>query len=479
MFRPWAPADAIRELGERLARLERDLADRDRRIAQLEAALKDRDARIAEIEKLLEEARRAGKRQAAPFSKGDPKPAPKRRGRKPGTKYGRQATRGIPVPDKTYRARCPKHCTCGGRVVVEGTIDLYQVDIPPIRPETWKFETEHGHCADCGRRVRGEHELLTSRAFEVGRVHFGPRLLAFAAFLKMSCGVSYGRIRSVLEEMLGFRLARSSLCRAMQRLGRRAKPTREALIQALRASPVVYADETGWRLGGRLVWLWVFTNRRQTVYAILAGRGFEQAASVLGEDYAGTLGVDGWAPYRSFANATLQTCSAHLLHRCHELLETARRGAIRFPRAVKALLLKALALRDRRDDATITSHGLLVARGRIEAEMDRLLAGHFSDPANRRFAKHLQRYRHNLFVFLDNPGVEATNWPAEQDIRMAVVNRKTCGGGNRDAQGAETQSILMSVLQTCRHAGQRVIDVVTSILRTPHNPPVALLPAGR
>jgi len=310
-------------------------------------------------------------------------------------------------------------------------------------------------------------------------VHFGPRLLAFAAFLKMSCGVSYGRIRSVLEEMLGFRLARSSLCRAMQRLGRRAKPTRDALIQALRASPVVYADETGWRLGGRLVWLWVFTNRRQTVYAILNGRGFEQAASVLGEDYAGTLGVDGWAPYRGFANATLQTCNAHLLHRCHELLETATRGAVRFPRAVKAVLLKALALRDRRDDGTITSHGLLVARGRIQADMDRLLAGQFTNPANRRFAKHLLRYRHNLFVFLDNPDVEATNWPAEQDIRMAVVNRKTCGGGNRDAKGAETQSILMSVLQTWRHLGQRVIDAVTSILRTPHDPPVALLPAGR
>ena len=75
----------------------------------------------------------------------------------------------------------------------------------------------------------------------------------------------------------------------------------------------------------------------------------------------------------------------------------------------------------------------------------------------------------NLFVFLDRADVEATNYPAEQDIRIAVVNRKTCGGGNRTAKGAQAQSILMSVLQSCRHKGIRVIDIVTSILRAPDN----------
>ena len=129
----------------------------------------------------------------------------------------------------------------------------------------------------------------------------------------MICGVSYDKIRLGFEQMLGFPVARSTLCRAMQRLARRAKPTRDALVEALRASPVVYADETGWKQGGRRVWLWVFTNLRETVYEILPGRGFEQAASVLGKNYAGTLGVDGWAPYRCFKEATLQTCYNHLL----------------------------------------------------------------------------------------------------------------------------------------------------------------------
>ena len=187
------------------------------------------------------------------------------------------------------------------------------------------------------------------------------------------------------------------------------------------------------------------------------------------------LGVDGWAPYRCFKEATLQTCYNHLLHRCHELLETATRGAVRFPRLVKAILRHALALRDRRDAGEISPHGLRVAKGLLQAKMNRLLHGRFTNPANQRFAKHLRRYRDNLFVFLDRADVEATNYPAEQDIRIAVVNRKTCGGGNRTAKGAQAQSILMSVLQSCRHKGIRVIDIVTSILRAPDNTPVPLV----
>ena len=48
------------------------------------------------------------------------------------------------------------------------------------------------------------------------------------------------------------------------RLARRAAPTYEKLKEILAGSPVVYPDETGWRIGGRSAWLWVFTNQRQT-----------------------------------------------------------------------------------------------------------------------------------------------------------------------------------------------------------------------
>ena len=105
MFRSWR--QSVRELGERVERLEGELGRLNMENADLKSQLKERDARIAKLESVLEESRRAGKRQAAPFSKDKPKRDPKKPGRKPGSKYGRQAVRAIPVPDKTFEAPCP------------------------------------------------------------------------------------------------------------------------------------------------------------------------------------------------------------------------------------------------------------------------------------------------------------------------------------------------------------------------------------
>lgn len=131
----------------------------------------------------------------------------------------------------------------------------------------------------------------------------------------------------------------------MDRTAKQAAPTYDALVEAVRHSPVVAPDETGWRVGGRLQWLWTFVGDQVTVYRIQPGRGFRQAAAVLGEQYAGVLERDGWAPYRQFSAAAHQTCSAHLLRRCHELLETARGGARHIPLTVTHLLMDGLALR--------------------------------------------------------------------------------------------------------------------------------------
>lgn len=48
----------------------------------------------------------------------------------------------------------------------------------------------------CGHRIQAEHPELTSKAFEVGRVHFGPRAVAFATYLKVVGGMSFGSKRS-------------------------------------------------------------------------------------------------------------------------------------------------------------------------------------------------------------------------------------------------------------------------------------------
>ena len=73
----------------------------------------------------------------------------------------------------------------------------------------------------------------------------------------------------------------------------------------------------------------VVTNLRQTPRCVYGrairrvprgrGRGYPEAANLLGTDFAGVIVRDGWAPYRRFTAATHQSCLAHLLRRAKTL----------------------------------------------------------------------------------------------------------------------------------------------------------------
>ncbi len=53
------------------------------------------------------------------------------------------------------------------------------------------------------------------------------------------------------------------------------------------AQAVVSPDETGWRVGGRSVWLWVLAATMLTVDTICEHRRFDDAITVLPADNAG------------------------------------------------------------------------------------------------------------------------------------------------------------------------------------------------
>ena len=80
----------IREQAREIERLQRELEGVER---ERDRYRRERD----ELEKEPETARRAAKRQAAPFSKGAPTPTPRRPGRKPGREYGPRAWRPVPA----------------------------------------------------------------------------------------------------------------------------------------------------------------------------------------------------------------------------------------------------------------------------------------------------------------------------------------------------------------------------------------------
>ena len=445
---------------EQLRKENEQWRERAERLERERDHLRDENERL---KRQLEDAQRAAKRQAAPFARGVRKANPQRPGRKPGAAYGTRHRKPSPDHvDEVIAVPAPTRCPCGGTLAFEKVESQYQEEI--VRKTIWKrFDVAMYRCTVCHQRVHGRDPRQTSDAFGAAAVQVGPDALALGVTMNKALGMPHADVAAVLRDGFGLSVHRSTICRAVERLARRGDATWHALRDAARRSVVNAIDETGWNVDAQLHWLWVVVSEHVTFCDILPGRGFDEAASLVGADYDGWLTHDGWAVYYKFLNAGHQSCVSHLIRRCRDMATVATPTAARFPLRVKAVLEDGLALRDRYHHHDISLHGLWTATGRLEAKLDRVLTRTYHDPANRRLAKHLDHERPYLFTFLYCPGLDATNNAAERAIRALIGARKNWGG-NRTHRGAHAQAVLTSLLQTAKQQGKNPFDVMVQLL---------------
>jgi transposase len=428
-------------------------SERDREIDELRKRVAELEGRLAELQAQFEEKERAGKRQAGPFSKGPPKDRSNKPGRKAGQKHGQHAHRPPPPPDtidETLEAPLPQTCPhCGGSIAEDDDVDeQFQTDIP-VEPVHRKFRIHKGQCQCCGRRVRGRHPLQTSDATGAAQSQIGPNAQAATVFLNKRSGMSYGKIVNYFREANGLKLRPSTATRIVLRAADRLQPTYQEIQDSIKHSQVITPDETGWRNGGRPVWLHAWVGEQATCYVIDPQRSADALEKVIGIDYSGTLVHDGAATYDRFLEAVHQGCVAHPLRRAHglEKLQTGR--ARLFPRQVIDLIQEALGLRAAYWDGTLSRDDLSRAYDEYCERMHCLTAWPRVNEANDIFAGHLHHYAHTWFAFLLDPdNIPATNYQAEQALRTPIVNRKVFGG-NRTDPGCKAQAITSSTIQTC------------------------------
>jgi len=451
---------AVRQENERLRKENEVLRRREKQWERERERLREENDRLRQQ---LEEAQRANKRQAAPFSRGTRKEHPKTPGRKPGAAYGRRYCKLPPKQvDEIVPVPLPRRCSCRGRVVFDRTESQYQQEI--VRKTIWRrFDIDIGHCEKCHKRVQGRDSRQTSDALGAAKVQLGPEALALAVRMNKDLAMPHADVAAVLRDGFQLQVNRSTIARAVDRVARRGAPTWHALRDAARRSMVNGMDETGWNVAAQLRWLWVAVSEQVTFCDILPGRGFDEAASILGADYKGWLTHDGWQVYYKFLKAGHQSCLNHLLDRAKKLIASASARAARFPLRVQEVFKQALALAERYKNKEISLHGLLTATGRLEVKLDRVLNNPGRDPANRRFRNHLDHERPYLFTFLYCPGLDATNNVSERAIRALIGARKNWGG-NRTPRGARAQAVLTSILQTAKQQGKKPFAVLLELL---------------
>ena len=453
---------------------------KDQRIAELEEQLIQALKAIEKLRKQnellhteVEELKRAGKRQAAPFARRKLVERPKRPGRKAGQgKFSRREQPERRQVDRTKKAKlhgCPE---CGGRLKNIHQHEQYVTDIPKtIQLVTTRYVTYSGFCAGCHKRVRSRHPEQTSQAAGAAGVMVGPRAKALAADAKHRLGCSYGKVSELLNDAFGMQVSRSGWCQADQRLGETARPVYEELIEAMAHSSVVHADETGWRIGTLSAWLWVFTNQEATVYAIRDNRSSDVVVEILGRQFKGILASDCFLAYddKRLKDWLKQKCLSHLLKDLKEMEESKTGRAVRFAQQLTAVLQAALKLKAEKPSLDLA---IFAQRAQaLETQLDALISRqrNLKDRENVRFARRLRKHRPHLLRFLYVDGLDATNNLAERQIRPSVITRKT-NGCNRSKSGAETHSVLSSVLVTCRQHNIPILDYMVNLQQFGNTP---------
>ena len=163
-FRPFAVIDDLKRTIASLrdhwrgtrrenARLRRENEQLRRQQERLEHERERLREENEQLKRQLDEAQRASKRQAAPFSRGAPRPHPRRPGRKSGAAYGKRSSKAIPDRvDEVIAVPGPRQCPCGGALEVETIASQYQHDV--VRKTIWKrLDVAICRCTSKSRKV--------------------------------------------------------------------------------------------------------------------------------------------------------------------------------------------------------------------------------------------------------------------------------------------------------------------------------------
>lgn len=437
-----------------------ELAEQVRRLAK----------RVDELAKDLEQAKRSGKRQAAPFRRTKRKKDPKKPGRKKGHKGSRREK-----PDKVDRTlkaspleTCPD---CGGCSLEDRKVEEnYQTDIPPVEPITTRFEFESARCADCGKRVFSQHEEQISTATHAAASHLGPRVLGLAADLKARLGIPYRKIVDILRRRFGVRVSAGALSQALDRLAARAEPTAEAMKEALREEDLTHADETGWRVDSGSAWLWVVCSKSFTFYEIVSHRRATAVREILGEDYQGILMRDGWSSYDARLDCRMLRCLLHLKRNVQAMED---RQTAQAAEQIALFTLWIDGIFDlRANRASMSGQEYLDEAVEFTDWLDEFIAADHVSEINAGFAERMSAAREHLVPILLNTDLPATNAQAEQQVRPAVVHRKI-SAGNKTWNGAATLARLSSIATSCGQQGCDFVQVVVEMLRSGGSEPIA------
>lgn len=425
---------------------------------QLEVAL----SRIQELEKLKTPPRFV-KANAKKSKAQANKPRKKRE-----AKHNHARRRASPTQITEHRLLdCPDcHLRLGG-------ISLARVreviDVPPMpRVEVSEHRIYKGWCSRCQRWYEAPVDF-SDQVLGQGRI--GVRLASSIAYLRTVMRLPLRQLQAALRDLHGFEVSVGELVELLHRLKQSVQPVLERLKAAIRASPAVQADETGWREDGQNGYIWSVCTPTIRYYEYHHSRAGEVVKQVIGDNFQGVLGSDFYGGY-NIHQGLHQRCWVHFLRDVHDLREEFPQDEDlwQWAKAVKSLYEEAVAWVEQGVDPTWSprhqQQRCAAQQHAFEQQLWALCQPYVrTSRPQHTLCERVERFLPELFVFVAIPGVPAHNNLAERSVRPLVIARKI-SGGSRSPKGSQTRMGLASLFGTWMAQGLNPFRQCLALLST-------------
>jgi transposase len=355
------------------------------------------------------------------------------------------------IPDSTHHNTLNECSCCGEDLsqcdVIDSNSRIIEDIVPPAEKTIVTEEIqERKWCPNCKklRTAKSEKALPGS--------DFGINTVVLAAYCWVVCSLSLPNIQSYLNSFMTLKISTGGISKALIRLSEILKPVYDEILEDVKSDFVVWADETGWKVSGKLHWLWIFANKRSAYYWVDRSRGSPVVEKILGTLFFGVLVTDAWAAYNSLACVGKQTCMAHIFRKIRKFIEAYPqfKTVMRFYIKLRRIINDGKKLQEQRAEL-----GEMVFQRRLKKlreRLNQLLKWKNPNPTLKRVIKMVRRQRDSILTFVENNGVPSHNNYGEYIIRKAVLKRKV-SGGSKSFKGAQAYAILQSIAQTCHLRG--------------------------
>ena len=258
-------------------------------IARQQAVIDELQRRIAALEGGLKGKGRPGMPGNKPGAKSEP--AEKKEPRKP-RPHGFSRRRTVAAHQVEHVLdSCPE---CGTGLVggwPQRTREVIEIPVAPVEVTEHVFVTRV--CPVCERRrtPKGGPGRWGNRSGTVGS--------QLGLMIRWPAGRGRLPLRTIqwyLETVHQLRLSVGGITQVLHGVARQAQPAVAEVLELVRTSQVVHADETGWRQEGANGYVWTFSTPTER-YFLRRGRNKEVVDEALGESFSGVLVSDFYAAY--------------------------------------------------------------------------------------------------------------------------------------------------------------------------------------